>query len=100
MSDRLSSKPGVITNEIRTASSNLIGNAVEQLEKSTPGESMATDASESAEREQRKSHHVISTAAYYRVEGHEPDGYVYNEAQDWLEADAETGGVLYAEKDF
>jgi hypothetical protein len=43
---------------------------------------------------------VISTAAYYRVEGNEPDGYVYDEAQDWLEADAETGGVLYAERDF
>ena len=61
---------------------------------------MATDASESVEREQRKSHHVISTAAYYRVEGHEPDGYVYDEAQDWLGADVETDGVLYAEKDF
>jgi hypothetical protein len=61
---------------------------------------MATGASEPAEREQRKSRHVISTAAYYSVEGHEPDGYVYEEAQDWLEADAETGRVLYAEKDF
>ncbi|WP_197272876.1 hypothetical protein [Nitrosospira briensis] len=60
---------------------------------------MAIDP-ESAEREQRKNHHVISTAAYYRVEGHEPDGYVYDEAQDWLEADAETGEVLYTEKDF
>ena len=90
----------MITNEIRTAASDFSGNAVEQPEKSTPGELMATDDSESAEREQRKSHHVISTAAYYRVEGHEPDGYVYDEAQDWLEADAETGGVPYAEKDF
>lgn len=83
----------VTTNKIRTVPSNVIGNAVEQPEKSAPVESMATDASESVEREQRKSHHVISTAAYYSVEGHEPDGYVYDEAQDWLEADAETGGV-------
>jgi hypothetical protein len=83
LSDRPFSKPGVVTNKIRTATSNLIGNAVEQPEKSTPGGSMATDASESVEREQRKSHHVISTAAYYSVEGHEPDGYVYDEAQDW-----------------
>ncbi|WP_213539414.1 hypothetical protein [Nitrosospira sp. NRS527] len=99
MSDRPFIKPGVVTNKIRTVS-NFIGNVVEQSKKSTPGDSMATDASESVEREQRKSHHVISTAAYYEVEGHEPDGYVYDEAQDWLEADAETGRVLYVEKDF
>lgn len=90
----------MVTNKISTAAGNLVGNAVEQPEKSTPGESMTTDASESVEREQRKNHHVISTAAYYRVEGNEPDGYVYDEAQDWLEADTETGGVLYAERDF
>lgn len=100
MSGRPFSKPDVATNKIRTATSDLIGNAVEQPEKSTPDESMAADAPESVEREQRKSHHVISTAAYYRVEGHEPDGYVYDEAQDWLEADAETGGVLYAKRIF
>ena len=100
MSDRSSSKPGVIANKVRTAVGNLSGNAVEQPEKSTPGDSMTTDASESVECEQSKNHHVISTAAYYSVEGHEPDDYVYDEAQDWLEADADTGGVLYAEKDF
>lgn len=104
MSDRPSSKPGVVTNKISTATSDLIGNAVEQPEKSAPGQPMATEGSEPVEREQGKSHQVISTAAYYSVEGHEPDGYVYDEAQDWLEADAEAGGALdgalYTEKDF
>ena len=94
MSHRASSKPGVVTNKIRTATSDLTGNALEQPEESTPHESMAADASESVEREQGKSHQVISTAAYYSVEGHEPDGYVYDETQDWLEADTEADGAL------
>lgn len=99
LSDRSSSKLGLVTHKISTATSDLIGNAVEQPEKSVPEESITTDASQSVEREQREGYQVISTAAYYRVEGHEPDGYVYDETQDWLEADAETGGVLYDEKD-
>jgi hypothetical protein len=85
---------GVVTNKISTATSDLIARAVEQPEKSLPGESMATDASRSVEREQGESHQVISTAAYYRVEGHYPDGYGYDEAQDWLEVDAEADGAL------
>lgn len=91
----------MVANKTITAASNLIGNAVEQPEKPTPGDSTTTDASESVKREQRQRHYVISTAAYYySVEGYEPDGDVYDGAQDWLEADADTGGVLYAEKDF
>jgi hypothetical protein len=94
----------VVTNKIRTATSDLAGSAFEQPEESAPGGSTATEGSEPVEREQGKSHQVISTAAYYSVEGHEPDGYVYDEAQDWLEADAEASGALdgalYTGKDF
>ncbi|SHL34186.1 hypothetical protein SAMN05216428_10288 [Nitrosospira sp. Nsp11] len=100
MSDASSGMPGMVTNKIGAATSDLVGNAVEQPEKSSPSGTMAADASESVEREQGKSHHVVSTTAYYSVEGYGPDGYFYDEAQDWLEADAETGGVLYGEKDF
>jgi hypothetical protein len=100
VSNTPSGKSGVVTNKIRTATSDRIGNADEQPEKSTPSGSMATDASGSVEREQRERYQVVSTAAYYSVEGHDPDGYFYDETQDGLEVDVEADGALYAEKDF
>jgi hypothetical protein len=97
LSDRPFGKAGVVTHKISTGTSDPIGNAVEQPEKSVPGWSVATEDSEPVEREQRESHQVISTAAYYSVEGHDPDGYVYDETQGWLEGDAEADGALYGD---
>jgi hypothetical protein len=79
LSYKASGKPRVITNKIRRATSDRIGSPDEQPEKSTRSGSMAEDASESVEREKRERHQVVSTAAYYSVEEHDPDGYFYDE---------------------
>ncbi|WP_143860899.1 hypothetical protein [Nitrosovibrio sp. Nv4] len=84
-----SSKPGVGVEE----DSNNDG-SVERPGDSLPDMSTTAEIDQESVEHDIQDHHIISSAFYYDLAG-----YGYDEAQDGLEADAETDGV-YPEANF